>query len=163
MKKFKIFSLFLLFAFLAPLFAPVPAAALEQPPVQSAELVLADAATGNVLFSQGADTKAYPAAATQIMTVLLAVEAVENGKAALSDAVTVTADGLSAATSDDTKTVALSAGETTTLENLLYCAMLSSSAGSAGTPGPEGAGSAPGAAPDDNVVDAEFVDSENQG
>ena len=128
MKKFKIFSLFLLFAFLAPLFAPVPAAALEQPPVQSAELVLADAATGNVLFSQGADTKAYPAAATQIMTVLLAVEAVENGKAALSDAVTVTADGLSAATSDDTKTVALSAGETTTLENLLYCAMLSSSA-----------------------------------
>ncbi len=42
--------------------------------------------------------------------------------------------------------------------------MLSSSAGSAGSaPGHEAAGSAPGGAADDNVVDAEFVDGENQG
>lgn len=128
MKKFKFFSIFLLLSFLVPFAAPLRAAALEQPSVQSSGLVLADAATGNVLFSRGADAKAYPAAASQIMTVLIAVEAIENGKAALSDAVTVTADGLSAAQSDDAKTVAFATGETTTLENLLYCAMLASSA-----------------------------------
>ena len=125
MKKFKFFSILL--PALLLLSALAPALAIDQPTVQSAQLALVDANTGNVLFSKDADTKVYPAATAQIMTVLLATEAIENGKAALSDAVTVTADGLSAAQSDDVKTVAFSAGETTTLENLLYAAMLSSS------------------------------------
>lgn len=125
MKKLKFFSILLLASMLLAMSAP--ALATEQPTVQSSQLALIDIGTGNVLFSKDADAKAYPAAASQIMTVLLAVEAIENGKAALSDAVTVTADGLSAAVSDDAKTVAFSVGETTTLENLLYAAMLTSS------------------------------------
>ena len=127
MKKLKFFSVLLLCAALTAGFAAVPAAALDQPTVQAGDFALIDANTGNLLFSKDADAKAYPAAASQMMTALLAVEAIENGKAALSDAVTVTADGLGAGQSDDTKAVTLSAGETTTMENLLYCALLTSS------------------------------------
>ena len=71
---------------------------------------------------------------------------VDEGKAALGDS-NVPVEKLKSASSDVKQMIS----------------MLSSSAGSAGTPGPEGAGSAQGAAPDDNVVDAEFVDGENQG
>ena len=127
MKKLKFFSLFLVFALLGASLAALPAQALDKPAVQSADIALIDAATGNVLFSQNADAKAYPAAAAQTMTALLAVEAIETGKAALSDAITVTPDGLGAAAADDGKAVTFSNGETTTLENLLYSAMLTSS------------------------------------
>lgn len=127
MKKLKFFSLFLVFALLGASLSKLPAQALDKPAVQSADIALIDAATGNVLFSQNADAKVGPAAAAQTMTVLLAVEAIETGKAALSDAVTLTPDGLGAAVPDDGKAVVFSNGETTTFENLLYCAMLASS------------------------------------
>lgn len=127
MKKFKFFSIFLVLALLTASLSILPAQALDKPTVQSASVALIDAATGNVLFSQNADTKAYPAAAAQTMTALLAVEAIETGSVSLSDAVTLTPDGLGAAAADDGKTVTFSTGETTTLENLLYCAMLTSS------------------------------------
>ena len=71
---------------------------------------------------------------------------VEEGKAALADS-NVPVERLKSASSDVKQMIS----------------MLSSSAGSQGTPGPEGAGSAPGGGADDNVVDAEFVDNENQG
>lgn len=125
MKKLKFFAILLLTALLVQPFTAVQA--LEQPAVQSARVALVDANTGNVLFSKDADTKAYPAAATQIMTALLAVEAVENGKITLSDPVTFSADGLAAAASDDGKAVTFSAGETITMENLLYASLLASS------------------------------------
>ncbi|NLB84103.1 MAG: Hsp70 family protein, partial [Synergistaceae bacterium] len=71
---------------------------------------------------------------------------VEEGKAALADS-NVPVEKLKSASSD--------------VKQML--SMLSSSAGPQGTPGPENAESAPGGAADDNVVDAEFVDNENQG
>ena len=59
------------------------------------------------------------------MTVLLAVEAVEAGTVKLTDMVTAS-DMLYYDISGDSSSVYMAIGETMTLENLLYCAMLNS-------------------------------------
>lgn len=51
--------------------------------------VLIDADTGKVLFEQDAHKELPPASVTKVMTMLLALEAVEDGKVKLSDKVTV--------------------------------------------------------------------------
>lgn len=125
MKKLKFLSFILIFSVLAANVPLIYANALSNPPIQSKAVVLMDAATGNILFSKDGDEKVYPASTTKIMTVLLAVEAIEAGKAALSDKVTA-GSNITADLSEDGSTSGIVPGETMTLENLLYCAMLSS-------------------------------------
>ncbi|NLH01003.1 MAG: D-alanyl-D-alanine carboxypeptidase [Clostridiales bacterium] len=125
MKKLKFLSFILIFSVLAANVPLIYANALSNPPIQSKAVVLMDAATGNILFSKNGDEKVYPASTTKIMTVLLAVEAIEAGKAALSDKVTA-GSNITADLSEDGSTSGIVPGETMTLENLLYCAMLSS-------------------------------------
>ena len=88
MKKSKILSYILIFAIISAMIMPSSAMALNDPPLNSKAVVLVDTATGNVLFEKNADEKIYPASTTKIMTVLLAVEAIEAGKFALTDSVT---------------------------------------------------------------------------
>ena len=52
---------------------------LEAPELTARNAVLLDLDTGVVYFSRNPDARAYPASLTKIMTVLLAVEAVERG------------------------------------------------------------------------------------
>ena len=125
MKKIKFFSLLLLISILISAGAFSPALAVSDPATSSKEVLIMDAATGNVLFSKNAEEKAYPASVTKIMTVLLAVEAIERDEAELTDNVTVTA-GFKADISEDGSTSNLVEGEVMTLENLMYCAMLPS-------------------------------------
>ena len=125
MKKFKFISYILIFFILTVTIITAPAYALSEPTPQSREVVLIDAKTGNVLYSKSENEKAYPASTTKIMTVLLAVEAIEKGKVALTDNVTASGN-ISAGLSDDGSTAGIVAGETMTLESILYCAMLSS-------------------------------------
>ena len=61
------------------------------PAVQAPCAILMEAATGTVLFEKEADTKTEPASVTKLMTMLLVAEAVEAGRLALSEPVTVSA------------------------------------------------------------------------
>ena len=125
MKKFKFISFILIFFILTANLVSPSAYALSDPGPQSKAVVLLDAATGNVLYTKAENEKLYPASTTKIMTVLLAVEAIEAGKVNLTDSVTASGN-ITAGLSDDGSTAGIVPGETMTLENLLYCAMLSS-------------------------------------
>jgi D-alanyl-D-alanine carboxypeptidase (penicillin-binding protein 5/6) len=53
--------------------------------------IVLDAATGDVLFQDNADTPGYPASVIKLMVMLVLLEAVESGKLTLDEPVTVTA------------------------------------------------------------------------
>ena len=82
--------------------------------------LLIDLNTGRTVYEQDADVRVYPASLTKIMTCLLALE---NGN--LSDVITVDESAL-AGLDQDSSVVGLKVGEQITLENLLYCMMVSS-------------------------------------
>lgn len=88
--------------------------------VQAKAALLLELSSDQVLFEQNADQQIYPASLTKIMTCLLTLE---HGN--LSDTVTVSEtamEGLDIAGS----TAGLMVGEQLTVEELLYCMMLSS-------------------------------------
>ena len=126
MKKIRLTALFILLALAAALFAPA-AAALDDPQVDSYAAVLFayDGTNEAVLFTRNEQDLVYPASLTKVMTVLLAVEAVEGGSVKLTDPVTAEA-GFDFDLIADGTSVYLGIGETMTLENLLYCAMVAS-------------------------------------
>ena len=71
----------------APAFAAAPA--MERLPLTSA--ILMEASTGTVLYEQNADVRLPPASVTKIMTLLLVMEAVENGRIGLEDKISCSA------------------------------------------------------------------------
>ncbi|MCI8525453.1 MAG: D-alanyl-D-alanine carboxypeptidase [Oscillospiraceae bacterium] len=88
--------------------------------VQAKAALLLEMNSGQVLLAQDASVQVYPASLTKVMTCMLTLE---HGN--LSDVVTVSEsalEGLDPAGS----TAGLIAGEQMTVENLLYCMMLSS-------------------------------------
>jgi len=102
---------------------PPPAAALEDPAPEADRVVLLDAKTGNEIYSKNPGDQAAPASLTKIMTVLLAVEAVERGECSLGDAVTAT-ENCTYDLIEDGSTANIKPGETMSLENLMYCALV---------------------------------------
>ena len=131
MKKIRFLSTFLLLALLLGALSPM-AYALDEPQVECSYCILLETNTDTVLYNRGGDTRAYPASLTKMMTVLLALEACENQAllpngetAALSNPVTAQ-PGFNFDMIADGSTADILQGETMTLEELLYCAMLSS-------------------------------------
>ena len=124
MKKLKFLSIFLSFCLMAALLA-VPASALEDPGIDSRVAVVLDRKTGEVFYEQNADLRIYPASTTKIMTVLLAVEAIESGSVSAYDDVTAT-QNMTYDLIADGSNAGILVGETMPLINLLYCAMLPS-------------------------------------
>ena len=127
MKRFRFCAIFLLTALLMSLLAPA-AAALSDPQADSSHAVVLVAERGDsetVLYTKNETERLMPASLTKVMTVLLALEAVEDGTKKLSDMVTAS-DRLYYDISGDSSSVYMAIGETMTLENLLYCAMLNS-------------------------------------
>ncbi len=151
MKKFRPASLILIICLLLSLISPAAFAAQAQntaqpqttapvqtpapvqknddgvalPTVGARYVVLADLDTGKVIFSRAADEKAYPASLTKIMTVLLAVEAVEAGTVKLDDKIEAF-DDCRADLTDDSSTSDIVPGEIMTFKDLLYCALVES-------------------------------------
>jgi len=76
----------LLLCLVLPFSFPTQAFAQELK-VEGKGAVLMDAASGEVLFAQNPDAKWYPASVTKVMTLLLALEAVREGRAGLEDKV----------------------------------------------------------------------------
>ena len=86
-------------------------------------MLLVNADTGTVLYSQNADKKYYPASTTKIMTCLLALEIVED-----IDATEITAKSslFNEFYGIDISTAGIVGGETLTVRQLLYCMLLQS-------------------------------------
>ncbi len=127
MNRIRTITILMLAALLMTLFAP-GAAALDDPQADSSYAVVLLAERGSsetVLYTKNADERLYPASLTKVMTVLLAVEAVEAGTVKLSDPVTAQSD-LYFDISGNSSSVYMTAGEIMSLENLLYCAMVES-------------------------------------
>ena len=98
---------------------------IEVPNNTAKSILLTDMKSGRVLYSKKASTKSEPASLTKVMTVLLAVEAIQDGKVSLDDEVTASSD-CQAGLDESSSTANILPGEKLTLEQLLYCAMVAS-------------------------------------
>lgn len=90
--------------------------------VEAKSAVLMDAASGEILFLQNADAAYSPASVTKIMTLLLVMEAVDEGKISLADKVRISDYAASMGGSQ----VFLREGEELTVEELIKCAVIAS-------------------------------------
>ena len=125
MKKIRIFPLILILCVCLCTMAP-SAYALEDPSLMSAKAVIvAELESGRILYSLNMNDQRAPASLTKIMTVLVAIEAIENGEASLDDMV-VAKDDCREGLNDDSSTCGIVAGEEMRMEDLLYCAMVHS-------------------------------------
>ena len=125
MKKIRIIPLILTLCLLFGAFAPA-ASALDEPSLHSAKaVVLADLDSGRLLYSKNADEQRSPASLTKIMTVLLAIEALERGEVTLEEMVTAQSDCLEGLNTDSS-TSGIQPGEVMRYQDLLYCAMVHS-------------------------------------
>ena len=91
------------------------AAAAGAPQTEAAAAVLMEKETGTVLCEQNAHDKREPASVTKIMTLLLVMEALDEGRMALTDQVTVSAHAASMGGSQ----VYLKEGEQMSVEELI--------------------------------------------
>lgn len=97
--------------------------AVEQPfEIDAKSAILMEAKTGRVLAEWNADEPLPPASVTKIMTLLLTMEALEEGKFALGDTVQVSEYAASMGGSQ----VFLKAGESITVEELLKSVVIAS-------------------------------------
>lgn len=98
---------------------------IDYPEITSPHAILVDANYDEILFTQGAYDRAYPASTTKIMTGLLVAKAVEEGRLSMDTMVTATEEhtvDLSIYGSSQ----GISAGEEMSVGDLLYCLLLAS-------------------------------------
>ena len=124
----RVATLFLSFSLLLALLSPALAADSAAPPVIAAKAaILMDADSGDLLYELNGDTPLYVAGLTVMMTALLASEAVERGEAAYADVVTASSTSHSDL-SADASIQNIVPGESMSLENLMYCALVGGAA-----------------------------------
>ena len=124
MKKRRIFPLILLLSLVMSMFAPA-ALALEVPQLNGQAAVLVDLDAGRVLYGYNMDAERAPASLTKVMTVLLALEAVDSGRVSL-DEMIVAQDDCLEGLEDDSSTSGIAPGVVISMKDLLYCALLQS-------------------------------------
>ncbi len=98
---------------------PLPAKAVE---VKAKSAVLMDVETGTVLYEQNAHEPLAPASVTKVMTMLLIMEAIDDGRLGWKDTVTAS----EAAAAKGGSQVYLKVGETMTVEDMLKSIAVSS-------------------------------------
>lgn len=104
------------------LLCPNLAWAAAAPEINAPAYLLMEAQSGEILASANADARRYPASTTKIMTLVLALEAVERGEASLEDNVTTSEYAASMGGSQ----VYLYVGETRTLQEMLVAVAVGS-------------------------------------
>jgi D-alanyl-D-alanine carboxypeptidase (penicillin-binding protein 5/6) len=103
----------------APAKAPVKGSLARDPYLGA---IVLDAASGRVLFEEGADAKGYPASVQKLMDLLLILERIERGQLSLRDPVHVSAKAAATPVSN----VSLAQNESFTVEEMLYALMIKS-------------------------------------
>ena len=124
MKKFRIFPLVLILCLALSAAAPT-AWALDDPSLNGKAAVLVDLDSGRVLYGHNENDERAVASLTKVMTVLLALEALDSGRIALEDMVTAQ-DDCQEGMEDDSSTSGIVPGTVISVKDLLYCAMLQS-------------------------------------
>ena len=124
MKKIRIFPLVLLFCLVLSVAAP-GAWALEAPELNGKAAVLVDLNSGKVLYGYHENDERAPASLTKVMTVLLALEALDAGRITLEDKV-IAQDDCRQGMEDDSSTSGIEPGVEISVKDLLYCALLQS-------------------------------------
>ena len=99
--------------------------------------IVADAATGRILFEDCAKAEAYPASVTKLMTALLVLEDVNQGRYALTNSVTATPE----AYYSEASWVGIRAGQSMTVDDLLMALLVHSANDAAIVLGVNSAGS----------------------
>ena len=117
------FSLFLSFSLLLPLFSLTSADAYEDFTLDAKAGLLIEAAPGEILYEKNAHQENFPASLTKVMVALLVFEAIDEGKIALTDSVTATESAFEGLSSDGS-TANIVPGETMTVEQLLNCMLI---------------------------------------
>ena len=125
-RRFSLLPMLLAAALLLQLCVPMPVSAATEPPqVDARAAVLMDAESGDLLYSLMPDDPVYAAGLTVMMTALLAAEAVEAGEIDYADMVEAT-DSVHMDISADAAIQNIQPGESMSLQNLLYCALIGS-------------------------------------
>lgn len=84
--------------------------------------ILMEASTGTIIYEKDSHTRRHPASVTKIMTLILILEAIENGTIHLTDMVTVSEHAASMGGSQ----VFLEVGETQDVETMIKCISIAS-------------------------------------
>ena len=92
------------------------------PEIPAPSAILVDAATGTVLFEKIADERLAPASVTKVMTLLLVMEAIDDGRIGWQDKVTASENAAAKGGSQ----VYLKVGETMTVEEMVKSVTVSS-------------------------------------
>ena len=108
--------------FLGRLVFSIPVQALSDDEVKAPSAVLLEPQTGKVLYAKNADEPRPIASVTKVMTLLLVMEAIDEGKISLTDTVTASEHAASMGGSD----IWLKAGETMTVDELLKATVIMS-------------------------------------
>ena len=129
MKTNRFFSVFLLMVLLTSLLITPPALAEETasqaaPQQHSKAALLVDANTGAVVHALNEHQELYPASTTKIMTALLVLEAVDEGKLSMGDELTASRAAMTTGLSEDGSTANIKEGEIMTVEEYLTCMLV---------------------------------------
>lgn len=124
MKLRRIAALFLALV-LSMVMLCVPVHAIEDIDIDATAVLLLDGESEAILYEKDAHARRYPASITKIMTALLVLEAIERGELRFEQEITATASAVSGLPAD-ASTAGIMAGEVLTVEQLLYCFMVSS-------------------------------------
>ena len=124
MKTKRFLSIFFLALLLiGQLSVPARAVQVPDPEIQAKAALLVDQKTGAVIYALNEHDELYPASLTKIMTCLLVLEAVDEGRLKLNQEVTATPTALEGL-AEDGSTAGIEVGEVLTVEQLLYCLMV---------------------------------------
>ncbi|MDD6090763.1 MAG: D-alanyl-D-alanine carboxypeptidase family protein [Candidatus Limivicinus sp.] len=124
MKKIKIFPMILLICVLLSGIAPC-AWALDSPKLNGKAAILVDLDSGKMLYGYNEDEQRAPASMTKVMTVLLALDAIDAGRCDLGTMVTAQED-CRAGMEEDSSSSGILPGMELSMRDLLYCALLQS-------------------------------------
>ena len=119
-KEKKLISLFMLLLFLTHIiFVPVNVKAEgEGINVEASSAILIEPTTGKILYEKNSHEKLAPASVTKIMTMLIAMEAVDSGKIKLTDKITVS-ENAKMKGKNGNSSMLLDTGEIRTVEEIL--------------------------------------------
>lgn len=122
----RFFSIFLLLLLLLNLLAvPAVAVSVPDPDVQAKAALLVDQKTGAVVYAKNEHDELYPASLTKIMTALLVLDAVDQGRLSMDQIITASPTALEAVPEgSSTADPPLKAGEKMSVRNLLYCLLV---------------------------------------
>lgn len=131
MKNKRTIALFMLACLLFTAICPTAGATdyseytLPVPTIGAQAAIIVELDGDRVLYGKNENTAVDPASLTKVMTVLLAVEAIERGEASLDDVVTVGPE-YNVGVPENTSSIVIKEGEKLTLRDLIYCSMLGS-------------------------------------